>query len=690
MTPYYDKDGLTIYNGHCLEVLKTLPDNSLDSVVTDPPYGLSKQPDIAEVLRHWLNGDDYEHTGGGFMGKDWDSFVPGPSVWKECLRVLKPGGHLLAFAGTRTVDLMGISLRLGGFEIRDTITNLYDTNQRFQALWETLDTEQRKLFHQVLDTDGLRGWGFGTGFPKSLSIGKKLDQMAGKEREVWEIPRNGGPGGKSDKIGQISADRKSGIGLASAPATPEAQQWEGFGTGLKPALEPILLCRKPISEKTIAANVLRWGVGGLAIDRCRVGTEEREQLEAGFIRNGRTDEEVFSTGYGRPKEKIGVVNGRFPANLIIDDSEQVRALFPETSQAGNKKESVFKRKQKNAYGKYSVTFQNPKIANDNGGSAARFFYCCSQDALCALCDLPCVPKHSIMNETASEKDVILCNANTVQRNLPQRKKDVAFAQDPVRQSGQQEKEGKLGKSNASADNAEKNLKTTQETNQSTAQKIALMKLEKQLAQNVKSAGSLCDLCTIRIAHVLAKIKTSDFNLEELQAILDCMPDYKSSILIQNLVHFAELWENTDTIPTIQSLSILFGSVHHAIRNYIPKTKRLEPNRLIYQAKASKSERNAGLPEGATNIHNTVKPLTLMKYLVRLITPPGGTVLDPFLGSGTTLLAARAEGFQAIGIELEEEYCQIAVGRLGEQQPIFDIPTNGKVKEQVQQLRFDLE
>lgn len=114
-----------LHQGDCLEVLRTFADNSIDSIVTDPPYGLSKEPDMAEVLRHWLAGDDYQHKGGGFMGKTWDSFVPGPAIWRECLRVLKPGGHLLAFFGTRTQDIGTLAIRLAGFEIRDSIAWIY-------------------------------------------------------------------------------------------------------------------------------------------------------------------------------------------------------------------------------------------------------------------------------------------------------------------------------------------------------------------------------------------------------------------------------------------------------------------------------------------------------------------------------------------------------------------------------------
>ena len=114
-----------ILHGNCLDILPMLDADSFDSAVTDPPYGLSKEPDMAEVLRHWLAGDDYEHNSKGFMGKSWDSFVPGPSIWREVYRVLKPGGHVLAFFGTRTYDMGVLAMRLAGFEIRDQVQWLY-------------------------------------------------------------------------------------------------------------------------------------------------------------------------------------------------------------------------------------------------------------------------------------------------------------------------------------------------------------------------------------------------------------------------------------------------------------------------------------------------------------------------------------------------------------------------------------
>ncbi len=449
MIPFYQQDNITIYCDDCVTAMQSMEDNSVDSIVTDPPYGLSKQPDIVEVLTHWLNDDDYEHTSSGFMGKQWDSFVPGPSVWRECLRVLKPGGHLLAFAGTRTQDLMGISLRLGGFEIRDIIA-----------------------------------WVYGSGFPKSLDIGKAIDKVAGAEREVV-----GSSKGRSSSIhnGGQSIGHNDPI---TAPTTPEAKQWDGFGTGLKPALEPIILARKPISEKNIAANVLRWGTGGLNIGECRVGTEKKDDS-----RRVRYNTKTIG-GNGIYKGGIAANTGgnigRFPANLIHDGSEEVRVLFPETKSRGFYTKSISRPKVKRElFGTQAgVNNRNNTHAGDSG-SAARFFYC-----------------------TKSSK----AERNMGLEGIEKRKRDSSRHNEQV-----------------SMNNGEGN----------------------------------------------------------------------------------------------------------------PYNRGVKP---------------------VTNHHPTVKPLALMRYLCRLITPPNGIILDPFVGSGSTLIAARDENFKAIGIELEEEYCQIAVGRLAQAQP----------------------
>ena len=281
-----------LHQGDCLEILRELPDCSVDSVVCDPPYGLSKEPDMAEVLRHWLAGDDYQHKGGGFMGKTWDSFVPGPAIWRECLRVLKPGGHLLAFFGTRTQDIGTLAIRLAGFEIRDSIA-----------------------------------WVYGSGFPKSHNL---------------------------------------------------EGDWEGWGTALKPALEPITVARKPLAKgKTIAANVLAHGTGALNIDGCRVAPtgESRERL--GEASQERRYTESGSTNFAAmPGVRGGCPDGRWPANLIHDGSDEVVALFPAEAGAAAPVHRRNGDKFRNSYGTFGGDIDEAgSTFQGDSGSAARFFYC---------------------------------------------------------------------------------------------------------------------------------------------------------------------------------------------------------------------------------------------------------------------------------------------------------------------------
>lgn len=271
---------MKLYHGDCLEELKKIPDNSVDSIVTDPPYGLSntKPAQVADVLRSWISGDTnvVPAKRGGFMGKDWDSFVPPPAVWEECYRVLKPGGHMAVFAGTRTQDLMGLSIRLAGFEIREQLN-----------------------------------WIYGTGFPKSMDVSKAIDKAAGAEREVLSERPAYGIGGK----GILNGHSEGATAKVTAPATDEAKKWEGWGTALKPATEPIVLARKPL-EGTVANNVLTHGTGGLNIDACRVGDDVRPK--------GASTGEVLSenssmSGPNTARTVVGTVTGRFPANVLLDE-----------------------------------------------------------------------------------------------------------------------------------------------------------------------------------------------------------------------------------------------------------------------------------------------------------------------------------------------------------------------------------
>jgi len=274
-----------IINLDCLLGMRTcLADNSIDAVVTDPPYGLSKEPDMMEVMKHWMNGDDYVHTGGGFMGKSWDSFVPGPSIWKEVFRVLKPGGHLLAFFGSRTYDLGTLAIRLAGFEIRDQIM-----------------------------------WVYGSGFPKSLDVSKAIDKAAGVEGEVVGTRKSeGGRSGGNNEFSEVlNQSREINI---TAPATDEAKQWLGWGTALKPAHEPICVARKPLSS-TVAENVLTHSTGALNIDGCRVSFGENEKPFSYPNGAGGSDPNHMWRGNkkGNGSESVdGNPLGRWPANFVHD------------------------------------------------------------------------------------------------------------------------------------------------------------------------------------------------------------------------------------------------------------------------------------------------------------------------------------------------------------------------------------
>ena len=247
---------LQVVHMDCLAGLRMLPDNFADSIVTDPPYGLS------------------------FMGRKWDYDVPSVEVWAECLRVLKPGGHLLAFAGTRTQHRMAVRIEDAGFEIRDMIA-----------------------------------WVYGSGFPKSLDVSKALDAAAGAVREVvaTEVRYN-------EASGVVSAgreDRKLIERKITAPATDAARQWQGWGTALKPALEPITVARKPL-EGTVAANVLAHGVGGLNIDGCRVEYSDPADMASATPQGKCTSGNLAGGGVGSERGEFTrpELKGRWPANLI--------------------------------------------------------------------------------------------------------------------------------------------------------------------------------------------------------------------------------------------------------------------------------------------------------------------------------------------------------------------------------------
>lgn len=492
---------MRIINGDSLEVLKTLPDESVDSIVTDPPYEL------------------------GFMDKKWDNtgIAYNVDLWKECLRVLKSGGHLLAFGGTRTYHRMAVAIEDAGFEVRDMIE-----------------------------------WVYGSGFPKSLNIGKAVDKLGGQLLS-WFIPyilqvadekgisrkeltmlfpsKNGNPTGwlwNKQKTQGITLDQYHkirdflqlpfqdifeceraivGRGQAGLTAgtianfagekefdiTKGTSEWEGWGTALKPAHEPICMARKPLSEKTVAENVLKHGTGGINIDECRV--ESNELITTHSNGKGNTgDGGIY--GHYKTVETGNERTGRFPANLIHDNSEEVRECFPETK-SGKAVVGTGKGFAENASGIASTGIIASCFADS--GSASRFF------------------------------------------------KSIIYT--------------------AKASNSERNMGCEGLNN------------EKFTAGNY-SQSPVC--------------KTCDKTLNGTNDHSECSGE----------VYYREM-ESRNT----------------------------------------------------KNNHPTVKPISLMRYLCRLVTPKGGLVLDPFGGSGTTGIGAVLEGFDFILIEQEEEYVKIAEARI---------------------------
>jgi len=303
---------MKILHGNNLDLLKTLPDNSVDSVVTDSPYGLS------------------------FMNKKWDYDVPSVELWKEVYRVLKHGGHLLSFGGTRTYHRMVINIEDAGFEIRDQII-----------------------------------WLYGSGFPKSLNVGKAIDQLRGNERENVGIGKAGKGFNKIKGFGKNV--NLGGEANFTWETTKGNSEWEGWGTALKPANEPICLARKPLSEKSIAENVLKHGTGGINIDGCRVSTEDKTQRENKGEEWGFRKDEYYEN---REKEVFGSSLGRFPANVIHDGSDEVLECFPDNKGAFSPVKSGQKGFGGEIYGKYAQAGDDGKtFYNDGLGSASRFFYC---------------------------------------------------------------------------------------------------------------------------------------------------------------------------------------------------------------------------------------------------------------------------------------------------------------------------
>ena len=333
--------------GDCLDELRAIPTASVDSIVTDPPYGLSNfGPDIVtDAIVKWASGQrDYAPQGRGFMGKSWDAFVPPPAVWDEALRILKPGGHLLCFAGTRTQDLMGISIRLAGFEIRDAVA-----------------------------------WAYSVGMPKAMDVAKAIASSSGRPEDIRRLQMGSAytPSGR----GRVNYDHGGGSvmnGATTPVALPAAaQQWQGWKTALKPAIEPIIMARKPL-EGTVAANVQAYGTGALHIDACRIPTTDSLGGGAYAEIGGRSGSLHAGSGMNVAGKTVGTVfvqpDGRYPANLILDEP-QAAALDGQSGVTSVTGERSQRSRDATVAGTTWGTnnHRSREYPGDSGG-ASRFFY----------------------------------------------------------------------------------------------------------------------------------------------------------------------------------------------------------------------------------------------------------------------------------------------------------------------------
>lgn len=338
-----------IIEGDCIEELKKLEDGSVDAIITDPPYGLEF------MGKNWDKFKEGKNIAGGNTGKDtpYARSKPTPAFYQltnsdmvnfqkftyewanECLRVLKSGGYLLSFGGTRTYHRLACAIEDAGFEIRDCIM-----------------------------------WIYGSGFPKSMNISKAIDKMYGEKRKG--IIRKDGMATRPQVLEfadrPIKTEYEDGL-----PITDEAKEWDGWGTALKPACEPIVVARKPMSEKSTTLNVLKYKVGGLNIDACRI--EHNEEIKT--TKREERKSETWKEGSGFKNENVNLASanpqGRFPANVILDE-EAGRLLDIQSGITLSKGGQSFS-KTSDIYGKYSNDRTMKGCGFNDKGGASRFFYC---------------------------------------------------------------------------------------------------------------------------------------------------------------------------------------------------------------------------------------------------------------------------------------------------------------------------
>ena len=514
-----------ILQGDCLEVLKTIPDHSVDSIVTDPPYGLGQKNPTGEEIEAYLNGSDLD-TKGDFMSYDWS--IPPVAVWKECLRILKPGGYLLSFAGSRTWDIMSVGIRAAGFENRDTVASMFGPMSTLQ-------------------------WIYGSGFPKSMNIGKMLDKQ-----------------GLRCKCEDAPSERVEGKPwpmclTCSKPVVPE-----GLGTALKPAWEPILCFRSPIGDSTVSSQVLTSGTGSLDIDSTRVKHANAADLEnhKSMVEAIKTRGGSMANSWKNSSDLSGASDvqegGRWPANVVTTHSDACVQVGTQKVDAPviNRFTDGMKPFGNGAGHGYTST----STGDANGKEEVPTYECAEGCPVKAI-------------ETKEDM---------ASRYFVQFVPDAPFYY------------------GAKASRSERN--------------------EGFPAREKKSAKDKRKVVT----YILKEDLDTDLMVEVTEVVKDNM-----AILFKDIIFDEEM--------TIEDS--VFEADHFEV--LVPEQYR----------------EHFEVSEWVGNSHPTVKPVALMRYLVKMVTPPGSITVDPYCGSGTTCLAATLEGRQFIGIERDPKFYAIAHTRV---------------------------
>lgn len=583
--------------GDCLEKLKELEDNSVDSVVTDPPYGLGEVKDIAGLLSEWLAGNSgLEHTSGvGFMLSKWDSCVPPPAVWKEVYRVLKPGGHMVVFAGPRTQDLMGMSIRIAGFECREAVC-----------------------------------WVFGTGMPKGMNIEKAIEKKYGKE-----ATKNG--------------------------------SFKGLNTGLKPAHEPVLMFRKPLSENSTLDNVVKHGTGGINVDDCRVPGAERPLMgldptkrTKSQIYNGRNDGSLMCGS-----KVVGTTNlGRWPTNIVFSHLPEcvcigVKEVKNTSGGVSGNEPSHTGDENTVCYGEYNrVSFD--KYGDENGLELIEEWECVEG---CPIKEL---------NEQSSEASRYFNTFESEDIN------PVAIFRKPL-DGTIVDNVVKYGTGGINID--ECRLATNENISN-----------HSRGSASAKSKGIYGD----SKAQQTHKTEGQELGRYPPNFVLqhkdECENECVEGCPIKEINNQGELAGSHSAgsgreriVESKYEASSYHASINRQMNRYEDEGND-KVSRFFYCAKAPKKERSCDLYWHRTksgvknvtkeeweqlpqderaygNIHTTVKPLKVMDWLVKMVTPKNGVVLDPFTGSGSTGVAAINNNYNFIGIEKDPNYYLIAKTRL---------------------------